>query len=241
VSYDRPDVLQAFAERHRIGYPLLSDAGSATIRTWGLLNAAATGREAGIPHPGTLLIGRDGQVIERAFEANYRERSSGTSILARLGVRVEAAGATRAVGKQIAVVTGTSETDAPPGRRLTLIADVTPAPRMHVYAPGQQGYIPIAITLDESPDVRPAPPRFPAPGTYFFAPLNETVKVYAAPFRISQEVTLGLSRDLRQRATARETLTITGKLDYQACDDAVCYRPDTIPLRWTVRLLPYQR
>ncbi|HUF48042.1 MAG TPA: protein-disulfide reductase DsbD domain-containing protein [Vicinamibacterales bacterium] len=162
-------------------------------------------------------------------------------MLARLGVRVEAVGAVQAAGRQITVVAGTSEADAPPGRRLTLIVDVTPAPRMHVYAPGQPGYIPIGMTLDETPDVRAGPSRFPAPGTYFFEPLNETVKVFAKPFRITQEVTLGLSRELRQRAAARETLTLTGRLDYQACDDTVCYRPDSIPLRWTIRLLPYQQ
>jgi hypothetical protein len=46
---------------------------------------------------------------------------------------------------------------------------------------------------------------------------------------------------LRQRAAARETLTILGQLRYQACDDAVCYRPETLPIAWTVELRPFAR
>jgi DsbC/DsbD-like thiol-disulfide interchange protein len=189
-----------------------------------------------VPHPGTFLIDRQGRVLE-----HYQERITGTSLLARLGVNVDAAGTARAEGKQITVRTGTSDAEAAPGKRLTLIVDVTPGPKMHVYAPQQTGYIPITLTLDESPDVRAAAPRFPPPGTYVFAPLKETVQVYDARFRVTQEVTLALSRELRQRAAARETLVIRGQLAYQACDDAVCYRPDTIPLTWRVRLVPLVR
>jgi len=196
----------------------------------------------GVPYPGTFILDPQGRVVERAFEENYRERSSATSILVKLGVQVEPLRASTASGRQVTVRVGTTDEQAAPGRRLTLIADVTPQPRMHVYSPEQTGYIPVSLSLDESVDVRPAaPPVFPPPGTYFFAPLNETVKVYDKAFRITQEVTLALTRELRQRAAARETLTMTGKLDYQACDDAVCYRPDSIPLAWTVRLIPFQQ
>ncbi len=220
----------------------MSDPGSQAIRAWGLLNEAGTGREAGIPHPGTFLIDPSGRVIERAFEANYRERSSGASILARLGAKVEAVAATTVSGKQISAKAGTSDAEVSPGKRLTLIVDVTPGPKMHVYSPEQIGYIPIKVTLEESVDYRAASPAaFPPPGTYYFEPLKETVKVYDAPFRITQEITLALTRELRQRASARETLTIRGTLDYQACDDAVCYRPDSIPLVWTIKLVPFQQ
>lgn len=194
-----------------------------------------------MPHPGTFLIDRQGRVVERAFEANYRERVTGASLLARLGVNVEPVGARSVAGKQLSVELGTSDEAVAPGKRVTLIIDVTPGPKMHVYAPGQPNYIPISVTLGESADYRAAEVRFPTPTSYFFEPLNETVQVYGAPFRITQEVTLGLSRELRERAAARETLTITGELAYQACDDTVCYRPDTVRLAWSVRLIPFQQ
>ena len=98
-----------------------------------------------------------------------------------------------------------------------------------------------ALSLDPTPDVKPQPPRFPPPGTYYFAPLKETVKVYDRPMRVTQEITLGLSQDLRRRAAAKETLAITGSLAYQACDDKVCYRSETLPLAWSLSLTPFVR
>ena len=148
---------------------------------------------------------------------------------------------TDVAGGQLTATLGVSDATVPPGGRVTLIVDVKPKPKMHVYAPGQTGYIPLSVTLDPSPDFKTQPPKFPVPGTYYFAPLKETVKVFDTAVRVTQDVTLGLSQDLRRRAAAKETLVITGSLAYQACDDAVCYRPETVPLSWSLTLTPFIR
>ena len=70
--------------------------------------------------------------------------------------------------------------------------------------------------------------KFPASEKLFFKPLNETQRVYSHPFRITQPVTIA-----RQRGG---TVTVKGTLRYQACDDAVCYLPATVPLTWTVKI-----
>jgi hypothetical protein len=67
------------------------------------------------------------------------------------------------------------------------------------------------------------------------------VKVYEKPFRLLQDVTLALTPALRQRATAGDTLRLTGSLEYQACDDKVCYRPQAVPVEWTMKLVPLGR
>ncbi|MEZ5318671.1 MAG: protein-disulfide reductase DsbD family protein [Vicinamibacterales bacterium] len=136
---------------------------------------------------------------------------------------------------------GVSDATAAPGEKFSLLLDVTPKPKMHVYAPGQPGYIPIALTLDPTGEFTAGETRYPTPGTYFFAPLNETVKVYGEPFRLTRDVTLALTPEFRRRAAARETLVITGSLEYQACDDAVCYRSETLPVAWSVALTPFIR
>jgi hypothetical protein len=33
-------------------------------------------------------------------------------------------------------------------------------------------------------------------------------------------------------------LTINGVLNYQACDDTVCFTPQSVPLSWTIGLKP---
>lgn len=235
------DTLKAFADRQGITYPLLSDQGSKTITAWGLLNPSETGRAAGVPYPGTFVVDRQGVIRSRFFERAYQERSTATSILTRLGL--DAGGDVREITSDLARFRiSVSDATVAPGERVTLRIDVTPGPRMHVYAPGQQGYIPIALTLTATPDVRIVHPMvYPPPGTYYFAPLEETVKVYEKPFRLLQDVTLALTPALRKRATAGETLHLSGSLEYQACDDKVCYRPLTVPVEWTMRLVPLGR
>ena len=83
-------------------------------------------------------------------------------------------------------------------------------------------------------------PRFPPSERYLFTPLNEEQRVYSKPFRIALEVTIPVTPATREQARSG-TLTLTGTLRYQACDDTVCYRPTTVPLTWTVRMVPLAR
>jgi DsbC/DsbD-like thiol-disulfide interchange protein len=180
-------------------------------------------------------------VVERAFEQPYQERNTAAGILARIGGAIAPAVPATLAGGQLTATLGVSDATVAPGARVTLIVDLKPKPKMHVYAPGQPGYIPLTVTLDPAVDIKAQPPRFPPPGTYYFAPLKETVKVYARPIRVTQEITVGLSQDLRRRAAAKETLVITGSLAYQACDEKVCYRSETLPLSWSLTLTPFVR
>jgi len=237
ISYDGIDRLKAFADQHGIEFPLLSDQGSKTIDAWGLRNQAATGRTAGIPHPGTFIIDRAATIVSRTFEQAYAERRSATSILEELS-GVAPGKATTVHGAHVTLDVKASDAVAAVGHRITLSVTVTPEARNHVYAPGQKGYIPISLTLAEDPAFKADSVKYPASTTYVFEPLNETVQVYSAPFTLTQDVTLALTRELRARALKGEVLTITGSLEYQACDDTVCHRPETLPVEWKITLSP---
>jgi len=120
-----------------------------------------------------------------------------------------------------------------PGGKVKLAVDVTPKPNIHVYAPGQDGYIPIAVTLDADPAFSAiGKPKYPAAESLVMPALNETQLVYAKPFRITQDLALAGTSVLRHRAD----VTIKGKIRYQACDDKICFLPVTIPVTWTVKL-----
>jgi DsbC/DsbD-like thiol-disulfide interchange protein len=60
--------------------------------------------------------------------------------------------------------------------------------------------------------------------------------VYDKPFRITQEVTIAASPELKARASADELLTIKGTVRYQACDDKVCYLPTNVSVEWSIPL-----
>ena len=245
ISYDAPTTLKAFADQRGITFPLLSDAGSATIKRYGLLNAAATGRTAGIPHPGTFVLDARGVVVSRSFEEKYQERASAGSILARtdrVPAGTSSSGTSVVDTPQLTATMSASDATVAPGTRFSLLIDIAPKPKMHVYAPGQKDYIPVSITLRDDAAVRAHSPVFPRAEKYFFAPLEETQLVFSKPFRIVQDVTVGLTPALREQARAPgATLTIGGTLRYQACDDAICYLPKALPVSWTVALRSLER
>ncbi len=70
ISYDSPEVLKQFAARAHITFPLLSDADSAVIRRYAILNdTVAKGTpQYGIPYPGTYVLDARGAVTGKFFE-----------------------------------------------------------------------------------------------------------------------------------------------------------------------------
>ena len=120
-----------------------------------------------------------------------------------------------------------------PGKPFLLVLDVVPKNGIHVYAPGNRDYRPVGLTVDALPGVRIGPVQFPKAETFFFAPLKEQVHVYSQPFRLTRSVTL----DSAKRATVPDgaaAMSLSGRLDYQACDEKVCYLPQTLSLTWSV-------
>jgi DsbC/DsbD-like thiol-disulfide interchange protein len=126
----------------------------------------------------------------------------------------------------LTIATSSDPAAVAPGQKVTLTVAVTPKPKIHVYAPGQEGYIPISLTLEPAPAVAAAKAKYPAGEKFLMPALNETQIVYAKPFRITQEVTL--------TSAAAGSVTIKGTVRYQACDEAICYLPKTVPVEWTI-------
>jgi peroxiredoxin len=77
VSYDDVKVLAAFADSKHIEFPLLSDAGSKTIKAYGILNKDAKG----VPYPGTFVIDKGGVVRAKLFKEGYKDRHTTTDLL----------------------------------------------------------------------------------------------------------------------------------------------------------------
>lgn len=80
VSYDSNEVLTDFAKKRKINYPLLSDPDSKVIKSYGVLNAKASGRQAGVPHPGTFLIDQEG-IIRAVIPGTVRKRHTASDLL----------------------------------------------------------------------------------------------------------------------------------------------------------------
>ncbi|MPY86899.1 MAG: redoxin domain-containing protein [Luteitalea sp.] len=242
ISYDSREVLADFAERRNITFPLLSDPGSKTIKAYELLNTTIEPSDDnyGIPFPGTLVLDASGQVTERIFEERYQERHTVSSILVKLG-GTPSRPVTTASTEHLDVEAWASDATLVPGRHVSLVLDVRPKAKMHVYAPGAEGYRVIALTLAETPEVKARPVSYPPSEIYYFEPLDEYAPVYGQPFRLTQEIALDASKEAQAALKDQETLVIKGQLDYQACDDKVCYRPASIPISWSFTLAALDR
>lgn len=126
-----------------------------------------------------------------------------------------------------------------PGEPFALAVDVTPGPGIHVYAPGDHLYRVVRLRLDAPGFLQARPLPYPPSEPYHYEPLDETVPVYQQPFRLVQEVTVPLTARTAALAAAPDgALVIEGTLEYQACDDEVCYLPAKAPLQWTLAWRP---
>ena len=75
-----------------------------------------------------------------------------------------------------------------------------PAPGIHVYAPGNAGYIPVSVTLTVPAGVQVHPAVYPSGEDYVFGDLKEIVKVYSRAFQVRQQIVV--SREAAKAAGA---------------------------------------
>jgi hypothetical protein len=122
-----------------------------------------------------------------------------------------------------------STTQAVPGGKIAVAFDITPKRLMHVYAPGKHDYQVIAVKIDPQPWLKVAPTTYPPSEIYHFKELDEKVETYGKPFKLVQDITV-LNTAAAKKALAAGPVKLTGKLEYQACDDKVCYAPTRIPV-----------
>ncbi len=257
--------MAAFSKQRGITFPLLSDFGSATIKSYRILNpfaeqalgpnrndpgmkadvekyvsvVGARPDQVGMAFPGTFVLDRRGRVASRFFEDFYIDRNTVSSLLIKLGGKTGAAvAATKVSTNHLDVTTYPSDSAVAPGNRFSLVVEVAPHARLHVYAPGAEasGYRVISVTLRPNPQIHLFPVQYPASEIYDFKPLNQRVPVFQKPFRLVQELLLDGTPAGQEALRGKQELTLTGTLQYQACDERICYNPVSIPLTWKLSL-----
>lgn len=84
ITYDEPGLQQAFIDKFGITIPVLSDQGALSFKTLGILNTdyAPGDFQYGIPHPGMIVIDRNGQVVGKLFLEAYSSRVDSAAALA---------------------------------------------------------------------------------------------------------------------------------------------------------------
>ncbi len=98
------------------------------------------------------------------------------------------------------------------------------------------GYRVISLDLAPGPHVRFEPVEFPESEIYYFEPLDERVPVYQRPFMLLQEAVVSGDAEAEEALAQLDALTLSGTLDYQACNDVLCFEPVSVPLSFTLDL-----
>ena len=265
ISYDPVDPIAAFAKQHNITFPMLSDVGSVTIKKFGILNPVAEwaiGPDkddpavqeevrkyvsvvgvrdfmVGIAFPGTFIVDTEGRVKQRFFEDFYIERNTVSNLLLKLGNNTDAAVAgTKISTAHVDITTYPSLASIAPGDRFSVALDIQPHAKIHVYAPGAKGYRVVSLAIEPNPQLRVFSVQYPASEIYYYRPLKERVPVFQKPFRINQELVLDGSLPAQAALRGKDSLTIKGTFEYQACNDKECFNPVSVPLSWTMTLRP---
>jgi hypothetical protein len=175
-------------------------------------------------------------VTARFFEDYYWERNTVSNIMLRLGAGSTPVAATQVSTEHLDLKAYPSDANASLGTRFSLAVDITPKRGMHVYAPGATAYRIVTLNIAPQPHVRTMQVRYPASEIYHFVPLNERVPVYQKPFTLFVEAVAEATAEGRKAFAGKTELVINGTLDYQACDDKICYNPISLPLSWKLSL-----
>jgi hypothetical protein len=242
ISYDSEAILKYFADRHKIEYPMLGDPDSKTIRDYGVLNQEATGMQKGFARPGYYFVDTHEIIREKFFDPRYRERLTGNSVIAKLFPELSEQVTATVDAPHLQVALEQSDPTGVPGTRVTLAAEVRLPADVHVYAPGAKGYKPIQLVLDPIAGLQFLPAAYPNSKILYLPAIKERVPVFEGTFRISQDVQVSTSSEFwGSLGKDGRLFTISGKLEYQACDKTTCFVPTSVPVKWQLQVMPLDR
>jgi len=226
ISYDNRDILKHFADRLGITYPLLPDVDSKIIGSFGILNTNVPEDHPyyGIPFPGTYIVDSQGKVLSKYFIEWHRQRFTADTILIK-EFGLEGTKKTEVRTDHMKINAFASQYTVRPGNRISIILDIELPDKMHIYAQGAEGYRSISFNIQENPALNIHDTEYPDAKVMYLEVIKEKVPIYENKVRISRDITL----TPRYR---RGNLIISGNLDYQACDEKICYLPVQIPLKF---------
>ena len=235
ISYDPVDVLQSFADREGIDFPLLSDEGSEVISRLGMRNDrvheqhAVFGfkpnpRHEGVPYPGVFVLDESGTVIGRRFFDLYRERETGPGLIERtLGIDVALDGPTsNGVAGAARVTARLDSAEYKSHQRVWLLIDIDLEPGSHVFATRASApYQGVAVEIDPVDGLFVGDPEWPEPTLLRIVEGGEELPVHEGRVRGAVPLRLFVPR-------GHGDVLVTGRIALQVCTETTCDMPGTV-------------
>ena len=208
------------------------------VREFGILNTniPEEHRYFGVPYPGTYMVRSDGLVFEKSFFAEHGTRESVNDMLQESFKVDDVPGGEAQIVRTPHL--GARAYFASPTLRLrqytVLTVDLSLADGIHVNGPSvPRDYIPVELTLEGGEAVELQSVDYPETAELHLPELGETLPVYTGKVSIKAHC-------MAVTSGQNETVTVTARLQYQACDDRECYVPETLTFRLPLQLLPHE-
>ena len=254
ISYDSLQQLSAFAGQYNVAYNLLSDADSAEIREFGILNTLITpddpeeaaGRSFyGVPFPGVYVTDGNGVVTEKFFHRHFATRESAGAIrdsaLGEILSRHEAP-AIELNTDQVQISAFLSDPALRFETQSTVYVRFELEDGLHMYGrPLPEGYIASEATIPDTTGLRVGNERYPATHPRAFPELGVTLSVYEGIVDVAIPVTPNAELFNPANRDQPEELEIPVSVLFQACSETICYTPRTQQLSLTVPVEPLVR
>lgn len=192
--------------------------------------------------PGYFFLDTKGIIRDKFFEAKYRQRLSGNNIISKLFPELGEEVTDNVEAPHLHVALEQSDRTGWPGELMTLSVEVQLPRGVHVYSPGAKDYKPIQLTFEPSAGIDLSPPVFPHSKVLYLPAIKEHVPVFEGTFRIGTDLRISSAAAFSSALGPEgKTVTISGKLDYQACDSKICYLPESTPVHWQLQVMPLDR
>ena len=241
ISYDSVEILRNFAATHGIAYPLLSDEGSHVMRRLGLINDRVqedhavygikpNARHVNLPYPGAFVLDREGLVNHKRFYESYRERDTGTGLLAHaLGVGKEPSAPVVATNSPVTVRAWLDSPTYVFFQRLMLTVEVSIESGFCVCAePSRDGITPLSIAIEPLEGLEAGTARWPSARRIARAGFQDGLWVHEGVVRGTMPLTFAA-------APGAGDHMVDVNVRYQACNGASCLDSSSVQLRVPVR------
>jgi hypothetical protein len=181
------------------------------------------------------MVDNDGRVIEKHFYPQHVKRESVGDVLQEV-FKVHDAQRGEIAVATTPELTARAYFASPVLRKdqvTTLTVEVSPTEGLHVNGPKlPEAYTELELVVEGGDALTLDSLEYPEPEKLHLEELDETLLVYTKDFEIK-------ARCLGTRRGDGESVTVSVRLQYQACDGQQCYLPQTIVVPLTLQLLPH--
>lgn len=236
VSYDESDALADYASAHDVTFTMLSDPDSNVIESFGILNTLIPPDDHpwyGIPFPGSYVVNGDGVITAKFFEHNFAVRSGPEQMLAAaLGQEFEVRVGEQSVD-EVSVEVAFEGDVLPMGVTRHVVATFQVPDGQHLYGPPvPQGLVAATIELDATEGILSYEMLVPPASELTLSGSGDTLQVYDG--NVILRLPVAQNARAMQKDDDGRFVTISGRVRWQACNDAECFLPESAPFSFRV-------